>query len=403
LSGIRGRKAIFSVDRLDYTKGLLNRLRGYEEFLIRYPEWRGQVVFLLTVVPSREEVAQYQRMKQELDERVGQINGQFGTMEWVPIVYSYRSLEFETLSALYVLSPVALITPLRDGMNLVAKEYLASKPDGTGVLILSEMAGAARELGEALLINPNPFVEIADALHQALTMDSEEQVRRNRPMQERLRAYDSRRWAEHFLSSLARVKAQQGQLATRQLTPALQEDVVRVMAEAKKRLVRLEHDGTLVAVASQRHRVAPDPELVALLGRLAESPGSLVFLISGRDKVTLGEWFRTAKLGIIAEHGASIREENGKWRNLKPLTTEWKGRLRPILRMYVDQVAGSLLEEKEFSLAWHYRRCDPELGAQRAKELIDEVTQFTANLDVQVLEGKKVVEIRNSGVNKGAA
>ncbi|HLV67128.1 MAG TPA: bifunctional alpha,alpha-trehalose-phosphate synthase (UDP-forming)/trehalose-phosphatase [Polyangiaceae bacterium] len=403
LSGIRGRKAIFSVDRLDYTKGLLNRLRGYEEFLIRYPEWRGQVVFLLTVVPSREEVAQYQRMKQELDERVGQINGQFGTMEWVPIVYSYRSLEFETLSALYVLSPVALITPLRDGMNLVAKEYLASKPDGTGVLILSEMAGAARELGEALLINPNHFVEIADALHQALTMDSEEQVRRNRPMQERLRAYDSRRWAEHFLSSLARVKAQQGQLATRQLTPALQEDVVRVMAEAKKRLVLLDYDGTLVPFASQPHLAAPDPELLALLGRLSESPGSLVFLISGRDKVTLGEWFRTAKLGIIAEHGASIREENGKWRHLKPLTTEWKGRLRPILRMYVDQVAGSLLEEKEFSLAWHYRRCDPELGAQRAKELIDEVTQFTANLDVQVLEGKKVVEIRNSGVNKGAA
>jgi trehalose 6-phosphate synthase/phosphatase len=354
-------------------------------------------------VPSRVEVTQYQQMKQELDERVGQINGHFGTMEWVPIVYQYRSLDFETLSALYELSPVALITPLRDGMNLVAKEYLASKPDGTGVLILSEMAGAARELNESILINPNHFAEIADALQQALTMPLEEQVRRNRPMQERLRAYDATRWAAHFLSDLARVKTQQGQLATKHLTAAVQQDVVEHHAQARRALLLLDYDGTLVPFAMQPNLAAPDNEILGLLTELASNPKNIVYLISGRDRNALDTWFSDTSVRMIAEHGASIRDERGAWRMLQPLAFDWKARIRPILRMYVDRVAGSLLEEKEFALAWHYRRCEPELGAQRAKELIDEVTQFTANFDVQVLEGKMVVEVRNSGVNKGAA
>src|SRR5688572_3024401 len=148
--GLGGRDVIFSVDRLDYSKGLVQRLRGYEAFLEAHPERRGRVVFILVVVPSRTEVERYQMMKQQLDELVGRINGAFGAVDWVPILYQFRSLDFTELVALYSLAPVALITPLRDGMNLVAKEYLASKPDGTGVLILSEMTGAARELGEAL-------------------------------------------------------------------------------------------------------------------------------------------------------------------------------------------------------------------------------------------------------------
>jgi trehalose 6-phosphate synthase/phosphatase len=402
-ASIHGKKAIFSVDRLDYTKGILNRLTGYEEFLVRYPQWLERVVFLLVIVPSREEVALYRRMKQEVDECVGRINGRFGTVEWAPVVYQYRSLDFETLVALYQLSPVALITPLRDGMNLVAKEYLASKPDGTGALVLSEMTGAARELGEAILINPNHWTEIAEALDQALTMGSEEQVQRNRPMQQRLKAYDAKWWAEQFLSSLSKVKSRQERLSTRSLAPPLQEEIKTAYHAARRALLLLDYDGTLVPFASQPSSAHPDPELEALLAALSREPQRHVFLVSGRDKQTLERWFAGLDIGLLAEHGAWVRRPGEEWKLLKPVTSGWKEGIAPIVRMYVGRVAGSLFEEKEFSVAWHYRQCDPDLGEQRAKELIDDITQLAANLDIQVLEGKKVVEIRNSAVNKGTA
>ncbi len=402
-AGLRERKAIFSLDRLDYTKGIVNRLRGFEEFLVRYPEWREKVVFALTVIPSRVDVRQYRRMKQELDERVGHINGRFGSTEWVPILYQYRSVDFESLVALYAVAPVALLTPLRDGMNLVAKEYLASKPDASGVLILSEMAGAARELGEALIVNPNHASEIADALHQALTMPLQEQVRRNRPMQERLRVYDAKRWAEHFLSTLASVKAQQGQLATHHVNERVEAEIAAAYAAAERPLIFLDYDGTLVPFAAQPHLATPDADVVTIVSALMRASGNGLYLVSGRDRSTLEGWFGAHGIGMIAEHGAWMRAPGASWRLPKPLACSWKELIAPIFRTYVAQVSGSLFEEKEFSLAWHYRRCEPELGAQRAKELIDELVRYTANLDVQVLEGKKVVEMRSSGVNKGTA
>lgn len=400
---LHGRDVIFSVDRLDYSKGIGQRLRGYEAFLEAHPERRGQVVFILVVVPSRTAVERYQLMKQELDELVGRINGAYGAVDWVPILYQYRTLEFTELVALYNLAPVALITPLRDGMNLVAKEYLASKPDGRGTLILSEMAGAARELGEALQVNPNHKSEIADALEQALCQSPDEQVRLVRLMQERLRRYDASRWATNFLETLGRVKERQGKLATRHLVGDVRRAAVRRFRSAHRKLILLDYDGTLVPFAPAPHLAVPDRNLLDTVCALAAHPESLPYLISGRDRQMLDSWFRDVPIGVIAEHGAWMRTAGGDWGLIKPLAFEWKDQLRPLLQFYVDRVPGSLLEEKEYSLAWHYRRADPELGASAAKELTDDMVNYTANFDVQVLEGKKVVELRNSGINKGIA
>jgi trehalose 6-phosphate synthase/phosphatase len=285
------------------------------------------------------------------------------------------------------------------------------------VLVLSELAGAAREMNEAMLINPHHGEEIAAALEQALILPLGEQVSRNQLIRERLEKFDASSWAKLFLSALARVKSQQSRLATKQLKPALQDEVVRDHQRARRALLLLDYDGTLVPIAARPELAAPDRELVQLLSRLSADERNAVYLISGRGRATLEGWFGQKEVGIIAEHGAWIREphpregqgrgtapgEYGEWRLTQPVSAEWKEQVASILRLFVAQVAGSMLEEKDYSIAWHYRAADPELGGERAKELIDELTQFTANLDLHVLEGKKVVEIRSAGVNKGRA
>jgi len=400
---LRGARIILSVDRLDYTKGLLERLRGYAQFLETHPEWQGRVAFVLLVVPSRVELPRYRALKEELDEHIGKLNGRFGRIDWTPVVYQYHPVGFDELVALYRAAHVALITPLRDGMNLVAKEYLASKPDGSGVLILSELAGAARELGEAILINPNHRDEIAQALAQALDMPHDEQLRKNRPMRERLRRNDASGWAKQFLESLGRVKSRQGQLATKHLSPTVERTVLAEFHAAQRALLLLDYDGTLVPIAARPELAAPDPALFQLLGALVADPKNAVYLISGRERTSLEAWFGHLGVGIIAEHGAWLREPHGTFAVTRPLRSDWKEQVLAILRVFAEQVAGSFVEEKDFALAWHYRAADPELGDQRAKELIDELTQYTANLGIQIIEGKKVVEVRNAGVSKGTA
>jgi trehalose 6-phosphate synthase/phosphatase len=402
-SKLDGLKIISSVDRLDYTKGILHRLKGYEFFLAENPDWLGKVAFILTVIPSRDVVDRYQSMKREIDEAVGKINGAYGNPRWMPVLYQYRSLPFTSLIALYSISDVALITPLRDGMNLVAKEYIAAKRDGQGVLILSEMAGAAHELGEALIINPNHSREIAQALSQALSMPVGERVRRNQAMRERLRKQNAIHWADSFQKALVETKTLVRRLEAKYLASEPRRALLKRYREADSRLILLDYDGTLIPFASHPKLAMPDAGLLDLLKRLAASPSNHVFIISGRQKEILEEWFGGYGIGLIAEHGVWISDRGADWRLIKPLDTSWKTQILPILETYVDRLTGSFLEEKEYSIAWHYRNADPELGNQRAKELIDTLVHFTANLDVQVLEGKKVIEVRCAGVNKGTA
>src|SRR5439155_10909312 len=206
------KKIIFSVDRLDYTKGIMDRLNGFEFFLEQSPQWKEKVVFVLNVVPSRDEIQTYNERKKQLEEKIGTINGRFSTISWQPIIYRYQHLPFHELSALYQLADVALITPLRDGMNLVAKEFVASSISRTGVLILSELAGAASELNEALLVNPTDINDIATNIERALNMPLQEQRNRMVLMQRRLQEYDVVRWVNDFLDQLKETKKEQQKL-----------------------------------------------------------------------------------------------------------------------------------------------------------------------------------------------
>ncbi len=400
--GLGASKLVFSLSRLDYTKGIPQAIQGVGALLETHPEWRGRFVYILVVVPSREIVDRYTEEKREIDRLVGEINSRYGTFDWTPIRYVYRYLDYEELIALYRAADVALITPLRDGMNLVAKEFLAAKPDLHGALVLSEMAGAARELHEALLVNPNAKAEVADALLRALEMPEAEQVRRNRLMRSRLEQYDVRRWSDHFVERLEESVALSRSLAVRLLTKADRESIVADYAKAKRRLILLDYDGTLAPFTPDPAQAKPSPRALAALGALCAVPSNRIVLISGRTKDDLSVWFEKLGMTLVAEYGAWMRAaDKGAWQPTLPLDTRWKERVRPILQRFVNRVPGSTLEEKETSVVWHYRRVDLNTGAIAARELIDTLTNLTANLELVVYIGPRSVEVRSSRVSKG--
>jgi trehalose 6-phosphate synthase/phosphatase len=400
---LTGVQLILSVDRLDYSKGILNRLEGYELFLESNPEYHGKVALLMVVVPSRIGVVQYDLMKRQIEELVGKINGRFGRVGWTPVVYQYRHVPFSSLAALYVVSDVCLVTPLRDGMNLVAKEYVATRGAGAGMLILSEMAGAAKELPEAIIVNPNNRAEIAAALKEALETPAEEQQKRNRLMQRRLQRYNVARWASDFLNTLVGMREIQNRIESKLLSSLAQRDIVTRYRTSQRRLLFLDYDGTLTPLVRHPTMSKPTELKRDLLKTLAVDPKNTVVMLSGRDRVTLGEWFGDLPIGLAAEHGAWLKPVGQSWRRAKPLTTDWKRELLPILEIYADRLPGALVEEKEDAVAWHFRMADPEQAGLRAPELVDHLLSLTVKTDLQVVLGSKVVEIRHAGVDKGSA
>lgn len=396
------KKIIFSVDRLDYTKGITHRLSGYERFLEDYPEWREKVVFILAVIPSRQIISKYNERRKLIEEHVGRLNGKFSTLSWQPIIYRYSSLDFADLCALYQAAHVALITPLRDGMNLVAKEYVAASPDH-GVLILSELAGAAIEMGEATLVNPLDTKETAEAINQALTMDVLEQKRRLTTMRKRLHDYDVLAWVNDFLTQLSDIKSQQQQEQSKLLSNGIRQSLVQAYRKARHRSLLLDYDGTLVPFARNPREAIPDNDLLSLLNKLGMHEQTSLTIISGRDADTMEEWFGEMQINLVAEHGATVRRVGKPWTAAKAVDQSWKPILRPTLEMFVRRCPRSFIEEKNHTLAWHYRNVDPELGFLRSRELLDNLFHLVRNGQLQVIDGNKVIEIRMAGVDKGFA
>ncbi|WP_118975014.1 bifunctional alpha,alpha-trehalose-phosphate synthase (UDP-forming)/trehalose-phosphatase [Taibaiella koreensis] len=397
------RKLMISIDRLDYSKGIPQRLKAYELFLRKHPEWKERVIFIQLVVPSRDQVKQYASLKEEINRLVSEINAKHGTLSWQPIHYFYRSFPLEMLSALYASADIALVTPLRDGMNLVCKEYIASRIDKTGVLILSEMAGASKELYEALVINPTNEDAVAEAIYEALTMPEEEQVRRMEALQHTVAKFNIHHWIKNFMDKLTEVKLKQEQLSTRMLTETFKDTLHLRYKEAGRRLIFLDYDGTLVNFTPDPLKAIPDNDLKALLQELYSDPHNKIVLISGRKKETLESWVGDMPIDIIAEHGAWLREDGRPWVIAKDLNTDWKEEFIPMLKQFEMRTPGSFIEEKDYSLAWHYRKVDKGLGELRAKEMTGNMKYAAANLGLQLQEGNKVIEIKSAMINKGNA
>lgn len=402
-TSLGSQKLILSIDRLDYSKGIPQRLKAFELFLQEYPEFHEKVSILMVVVPSRDQVGKYKELKEEVDLLVGRINGNFAKLNWTPIHYFYRSFPLNALSAFYRMAHVALVTPMRDGMNLVCKEYIASRLDKKGVLILSEMAGSAKELSDAILINPNDQGHMVKAIHDALTMPEEQQKKHMDVMQRSVKRYNIHHWVDLFMKRLDYIKHEQKALETRILDNNSFDEMFVRYGKAKTRLVFLDYDGTLTPFHDDPQEAKPDKELRGIIDALSKQKGTRVVIISGRDKETLEEWFSMYNVDIIAEHGVWLKEAQKKWGTVTALTDDWKKDIKDVLEDYVNRTPGSFIEEKDFSLVWHYRKVETGLGELRTRELNSHLNYLATNKNLQVLEGDKVVEIKSSEVNKGRA
>jgi trehalose 6-phosphate synthase/phosphatase len=401
-SEIGERKLVVAIDRLDYTKGIRRRLLAIEHLLERAPELRGAFRIVQVAVPSRTQVEQYKQFRRQIDEMVGRINGAYSTVDFVPIHYLYRSLPRQQLVALYRAADAMLVTPLRDGMNLVAKEFVASRTDEDGVLILSEFAGAAAELGESVLVNPYDIEGVATAIETALTMPPEERKTRMHALRKRVLTADVQFWARSFIDALQSAGSEHARSALAASSPAVLGELAGRLAAAERLLLLLDYDGTLVPFASTPNLAKPDRELLELLAALAARPGTAVHVVSGRNRETLDRWLGHLPLGLHAEHGVWSRPEPaGEWVPTESFSTDWKAQVLPVLEELTARTPGSLIEEKTASVAWHYRMVDPDFGLFQATELRRALDELLRDLPVEVLPGNRVLEVRLRGVHKG--
>lgn len=393
------KKIIFSVDRLDYTKGIIYRLNGFAHFLKTYPAWKGKIVFILVAVPSRDAINKYVERKQMIELLISEINGKYGSARWTPIVYQYSSLSFNELMGLYTCCDIALISPLRDGMNLVAKEFVASRKDQEGVLLLSDMTGTAKELTDALLFNPIDEQEIASKIQLALKMKKAEQKKRMEHLQHHVKKYDISKWATDFITEL--------NLVTRQQTPPLtldlgtKREVLMKFQNASHRLLLLDYDGTLTGFKSQPEEAKPDANLLRLLAELTSNPKNTVALVSGRDRSTLEEWFGKLPITLIAEHGTFVKKE--EWKSTITDLSLWKDGVLNMMNRFADSCHGSFVEEKSHALCWHYRNADAENGFAQSRELVSILSNYLIASNANIIDGNKVIEVKPSQMNKGAA
>ena len=393
-------KMILSVDRLDYSKGILHRLWGFSLFLEHHPEYLGKVTLAMVIVPSRDQVNQYAELKTKIDEEIGAINGKYSTIDWTPVCYFYHGFSFEELAAMYFVADIALVTPLRDGMNLVAKEYVATKQNNPGVLILSEMAGCAVELTDAIQINPNDIEEIEQAIVKALEMPEREQKNRINHMQAILSNQTINKWAADFMTEWNDICSKNQRFRLKRIVGPVISDIRSRYKHAHKRLILLDYDGTLTAIRNRPEDAKPDPELIELLQQLAEDKKNHIVINSGRDHLTLEKWLGNLPIAMAAEHGAFYKE-NGIWhKNINK--AEWSSGLVSILKLFVEKTPRSHLEVKETALAWHYRESDAWLGALRAQQLINVLVNICIQQKLQIIQGDKVVEIKSPDYNKGS-
>jgi len=395
--GTEGKKTVLGVDRLDYTKGVPRRLLAFDRLLEREPQLKGKVHMIQIAVPTREKIDSYAELRSQVNELVGRINSQHGSPTGSPIQSLYRSVGRDELLALYRAADVMMVTPLRDGMNLVAKEYVAARTDSEGVLVLSEFAGAASELDAALIVNPYDITAMASTLRRALVMSTAEQrVRMNR-LRAAVRNNPVQEWAHSFLEDLESTEPVKNTAVT---SAGELELALAKLREAPHRTFLFDYDGTLVPLAPLPDLAAPDQPLLDLLQRIVRTPNVDVHIVSGRSRSSLEGWLGGLPVSLHIEHGFWSRDASGSWSQVSQVPPDFLKRIYEIMKRHAFRAPGTLVEQKSASMAFHYRGADPHVASSRLRALRAELNN-SLGPNAELLEGNKVLEVRLRGVHKG--
>ncbi|CDH50920.1 trehalose 6-phosphate phosphatase [Lichtheimia corymbifera JMRC:FSU:9682] len=395
-----GKKIIVGRDKLDLVKGVLQKLAAFEKFLMDYPEWRNQVVLIQVTDGSTTESA---KLENKVSEIVAHINGTYGSLEFTPVHHYHHQVQPDDLYALLSIADAALITAVRDGMNTTSLEYVICQQEKHGPLILSEFTGTAGSMSSALMVNPWDYAGLAKAINDALLMSEEDKLSRHLQLLDHVKSHTASFWAHSFIKLLVQSIASSEQTSN---TPVLRMDyLLPAYQQSKRRLLCFDYDGTLTPICKTPSAAVPPPDMLRALEKLCQDPRNDVWVISGRDETALDRWLgHIDGIGLSAEHGCFIKyPHSDKWINLtEHVDMGWKHDVIDIFTYYTERTTGSFIEHKRCSITWHYRLADPEYGAFQAKECQNHLENaILSKLPVEVLVGKKNLEVRPTSINKG--
>ena len=386
---------MLGVDRLDYTKGIRHRLKAFGE-LLRDDRLRVEDVTLVQVAsPSRERVETYRQLRDEIELAVGRLNGDYSTLGHQAIAYLHHGYPREEMVALYLAADVMLVTALRDGMNLVAKEYVASRFDDDGVLLLSEFTGASDELRQAVLVNPHDIEGLKDSMVEAIRMPRRERARRMRGLRKRVRDNDVARWSATFLETLTGAG-----IITPGVPDSLQAALVR-LAGTERLLVALDFDGTLAPLVDRPEDARATDRARAAIERLATADDTRVAIVSGRALESLGEVASPPSGTLLSgSHGVELKLDTGPIQiDLRDTELTKLDRLTEIVEGVADGTSGAWIERKPAGLALHTRRMKANDGLALQHDAREQVSAEL--LGITVRTGKAVLEFAVRSSDKG--
>ncbi|KAK2461153.1 hypothetical protein APHAL10511_006680 [Amanita phalloides] len=396
-----GKKIIVGRDKLDVVKGVIQKLRAFEKLLQDYPEWIGNVVMIQVTSPAMNDSPKLERMVSEL---VAHINGEYGSLDFIPVHHYHQTLKKDEFYALLSVADLAVITPFRDGMNTTSMEFvIAQDRTNKSPSVLSEFMGISKNMEDALLVNPWNLGEVADAINRGLLMSRAEKEVRHAKLYKVVTTHTSHTWVAVLVKQLLSLLSNRNQARE---TPHIPQDrLLEGFNKAKKRLFCLDYDGTLTPIVKTPSMAVPSAATLEALSKLSADPKNNVWIISGRDGEFLEQHLgHLENLGFSAEHGGFVREKGSKtWTNFtQNLDMSWMNDVLDIFKYYTERTTGSNIEVKKSSITWHYRGADPEWGQFQCRQCQDLLENNLAHKrPIEVLVGKKNLEVRPLAVNKG--